>query len=70
MTEALSRPASLNGKWTCMLGWVAEIERNHEERKAQALARRMPNPLRARITDRTLEQMLADEDSGCLVCHK
>ena len=49
---------------------VAEIERNHAERKAQALARRMPNPLRARITDETVEQMLAEEDSGCLVCHK
>ncbi len=49
---------------------VSEIERNHEERKAQALARRMPNQLRARITDETVEQMLADEESGCLVCHK
>jgi hypothetical protein len=49
---------------------VSEIERQHEQRRAQARARRMPNLLRARLADAGIDEALEEDESGCLVCHK
>lgn len=49
---------------------VAAIERQHDERRAQARARRLPNPLRAGLPAEEFDEMLEEDESGCLVCHK
>ena len=46
---------------------VAEIEREHEARRARIAARRRANPL---ATNDTVDGMLDEPESGCLVCHK
>ena len=49
---------------------VSEIERQHEQRRAQARARRVPNPLRARLNGTEADEFLDEDDNGCLICHK
>ena len=49
---------------------VAEIERQHDKRRADARARQLPNPLRARLADGFVDEALDEDESGCLVCHK